>query len=53
MKKSPPKLVLRRETLRALAGVDLTRVVGGQDEDAAQTGDRQCNAPAVAPKPGG
>lgn len=29
MKKTPRKLALRRETLRALAAVDLTRAVGG------------------------
>lgn len=32
MKKlSPRQLVVRRETLRALAGVELTRVLGGFD----------------------
>ena len=31
MKKTPRKLVLRRETLRALAAVDLARAVGGLD----------------------
>jgi len=29
MKKTPRKLVVRRETLRALATVDLARAVGG------------------------
>lgn len=28
MRKSPPKLVLRKETLRALSGTDLARVIG-------------------------
>jgi hypothetical protein len=31
MTKSPHKLMLRKETLRALNTVDLTRVVGGGD----------------------
>ena len=31
MKKTPRKLVLRRETVRALAAVDLARAVGGLD----------------------
>ena len=31
MKKTTPKLVLRRDTLRALAGIDLTRAAGGGD----------------------
>jgi hypothetical protein len=36
MKKSPHKLKLRRETLRALASLDLTQAAGG---DAALLGD--------------
>jgi hypothetical protein len=36
MKRSPPKVILRRETLRILVSLDLTRVVGG---DTAQLGD--------------
>jgi hypothetical protein len=31
MKKPTAKLVVRRETLRALAGVELIRVIGGGD----------------------
>jgi len=31
MKKTTPKLVLRRETLRALASTELTRAAGGGD----------------------
>ena len=31
MKKTTPKLVLRRQTLRALASIELTRAVGGGD----------------------
>jgi hypothetical protein len=36
MTKSPHKLMLRKETLRALNTVDLTRVVGGGDTDVMQ-----------------
>jgi len=41
MKKTPQKLVLRRETLRMLANVDLSRAVGGD------SGDVQCSHQAV------
>jgi hypothetical protein len=55
MKKPLPKLVLRKETLRALASIDLGRVVGGQDTDpvdvAGQTGAKQCPAPAAIASP--
>lgn len=37
MKKTPRKLVLHRETIRTLPGMDLTHVVGGFD-----SGDFQC-----------
>jgi hypothetical protein len=36
MTKSPHKLMLRKETLRALNTVDLARVVGGGDSAAVQ-----------------
>lgn len=36
MTKSPHKLTLRKETLRALNTVDLRRVVGGADSDPLQ-----------------
>ena len=39
MRKTPPKLALRKETLRALSNLDLTRVVGGQGETAPLAGD--------------
>jgi hypothetical protein len=42
MKKTPRKLVLRRETLRALATVDLARAVGGLD-----SADARCLAAAT------
>ena len=48
MKKSLSKLVLRKETVKALANVALARVIGGADEPAAQSGAKQCNAPALA-----
>ena len=41
MKKIPGKLVLCRETVRALANMDLARAVGGLD-----SGNVQCNAVA-------
>jgi hypothetical protein len=34
MKKSTFKLVIRRETLRVLAGMELARVAGGGNQDA-------------------
>jgi hypothetical protein len=48
MKKTPRKLVLRSQTLRALADVDLTGAVGGLNSGNAQcpvvadTGDIAC-----------
>jgi hypothetical protein len=42
MKKTPQKLVLRSETLRTLANMDLARAVGGFD-----SGDVQCPHQAV------
>ena len=51
MTKSPRKLVLHKETLRALTNIELHRAVGGVDPDAGnvlgQTGDKQCPAPDV------
>jgi len=41
MKKTSRKLVLRSETLRALANMDLARVVGGFD-----SGTKVCESPA-------
>jgi hypothetical protein len=37
MKKSLPKLVVRRETIRALATLELARAVGGDTALVAQT----------------
>ena len=39
MRKTPPKLALHKETLRALSNLDLTRAVGGQGENAPIAGD--------------
>jgi hypothetical protein len=44
MKKVTIKLVVRRETLRVLASVELAHAVGG---DARETGAATCPAPAV------
>jgi hypothetical protein len=54
MRKTPTKLALRREILRALSTINLARVVGGQGDGAPLAGDvtheKVCNA-AVALKP--
>jgi hypothetical protein len=46
MRKTTRKLMLRKETVRALSGQDLSRAIGGLETDAAepypQTGLRQC-----------
>jgi len=39
MRKTPPKLALRKDTLRALSNLDLTRVGGGEGENAPLAGD--------------
>ena len=49
MKKTPGKLILRRETVRALANMDLARAIGGLDSGnvqcraIAETGDKACD----------
>jgi hypothetical protein len=54
MKRPPSKLTLRRETLRALASLDLTRVVGGGDPALlADTGAAMCTDQAAPKPPGG
>lgn len=58
MRKSIPKLALRKETVRTLATVNLVRVLGGSDTDAAQvvaeSTPKQCPAAAAAvAAPGG
>ncbi len=53
MKKTPGKLVLRRETVRALANLDLARAIGGLDSGnvqcraVADTGDKICDTWAL------
>ena len=49
MRKTPPKLALRKETLRTLSNLDLTRAIGGQGETAALAGDitRDKDCPAA------
>jgi bacteriocin-like protein len=50
MKKALRKLVLRKETLRAISDKQLAHVIGGQDTDGAvvaQSGAKQCPAPAA------
>jgi hypothetical protein len=56
MKKTPRKLVLRSETLRMLAKLDLARAIGGFDSGAQacegpvvfESGAAQCDAPRLA-----
>lgn len=54
MKKTPRKLVLRSETLRALGRVELVRALGGSGSAALPcpglmwSGDKACEAQAVA-----
>jgi hypothetical protein len=54
MKKSRAKLPLRKETLRALSDMDLSRITGGQEDaavvDVDATFGRTCLAAAAAPK---
>jgi hypothetical protein len=48
MKKTLPKLLLRSETLRTLATMDLARAIGGSNAaDAVQSGAKQCPAQIV------
>jgi hypothetical protein len=53
MKKfNPTKLTVRRETLRALAGIELTRVAGGGDEALPrESGAAMCPGTAVIQPP--
>jgi len=52
-KKTIRKLVIRRETLRALGSGDLTRAVGGSEALLYESGAKACPAAAVIPPPGG
>jgi hypothetical protein len=49
MKKSRPKLASRKETLRALATMNLAHAVGGNGAGDI-TGKVECPAPAVVPR---
>jgi hypothetical protein len=53
MRKTTPKLALRKETIRALSNLTLARVIGGNGDNAPVVGDatfgRTCPAQAVAP----
>jgi hypothetical protein len=49
-KSSPAKLKLRRETLRALADIELARALGG-DGVVPDTGKEACHAAAVVIPP--
>jgi len=51
MKKTTPKLVLRRETLRALAGIALTRAAGGGDALPRESGREGCHVQVAAVLP--
>jgi hypothetical protein len=55
MKNSLPKLVVHRETIRALATLELTRAVGGDPALAAPTESCKvnCTLAAVVKLPGG
>ena len=55
MKRSIPKLVVRRETIRALAILELTRAVGGNTARVAETETCliMCTLPAVIKPPAG
>jgi hypothetical protein len=55
MKKPTAKLVVRRETLRELASVELTRAVGGGVSSLYDTNDKNCPvavSPPVVPPAG-
>jgi hypothetical protein len=52
MKKAKiPKLVVRSETLRALALVELTHVIGGDAAQLIETGAATCPAPGIKQPP--
>jgi hypothetical protein len=48
VKKTKGNLVLRKETIRALAGQSLAQVIGGLEAAIPQSKDKQCPAPAGA-----
>ena len=52
-KPNPIKLTVRCETLRALAGIELTRVAGGDTAVAPFTGAKMCPAAVITLPPRG
>jgi hypothetical protein len=53
MKKKPTaKLVVRRETLRALSNMDLARAIGGGEVVLFDSGDKNCPVLAIPRPPG-
>lgn len=48
MKKTPRKLVLRNQTLRVLAHINLALAVGGSDPGLAGSGAKACSTETVA-----
>ena len=55
MKRSLPKFVVRRETVRVLASLELTRTVGGDTAlvDKTLTCEVNCTSKVVDPQAGG
>jgi hypothetical protein len=55
MKKTTRKLVLRKATVRELSGEALTRVIGGQETDAAYpfSAPRECQTSGLVAPQGG
>jgi hypothetical protein len=53
MKRSPRKLVVHRETLRALAGLDQVRIAGGEDGERVDSAGAGTGCPKVALDTGG
>lgn len=48
MKKTPRKLVLRNQTLRVLAHINLALAVGGSDPGLADSGAKACTTETAA-----
>jgi hypothetical protein len=53
MKRSIPKLAVRRETIRALATLELAHAVGGDPALVAETGKEMCTLQVVVKPPAG
>jgi hypothetical protein len=50
---NPTKLAVRRQTLRALASIELTRAAGGDDGLLRETGAAMCPGPTINTLPRG